>query len=93
MIAQKQFFLHTLIKKQDCKLYVYLVTISFSQTQGVQLLRFRTARTSKAPVSGSGTRTQTSFSRAGTRTQASFSRARTGAQTSFSRAGTETRKL
>lgn len=86
MIAQKQFFLHTLIKKQDCKLYAYLVTISFSQTQRVQLLWFRTACASQTALSGAGTSsgTKTSFSSgAGTssRTKASFS----------SRAGTSSR--
>ena len=100
MIAQKQFFLHTLIKKQDCKLYAYLVTISFSQTQRVQLLWFRTACASQTALSGTGTssRTKTSFSSgAGTssRTKTSFSsRAGTSSRTkaSFSsRAGTSSR--
>lgn len=76
MIAQKQFFLHTLIKKQDCKLYAYLVTISFPQTQRVQLLWFRTAGAPKTPCS-----------RARAGAKASFSRTGTGAKTSFSRTG------
>ena len=96
MIAQKQFFLHTLIKKQDCKLYAYLVTISFSQTQRVQLLWFRTACASQTALSGTGTssRTETSFpSGAGTpsRTKASFSG--TGASSGAGRTSPEAMEI